>query len=95
VDGQDTLFPIFKQHGQKTNMFDFFARVSGNSIAGCVDASITAIAEERATANQRAAFCIGLVLIIIFGIIIKLLPVKMAEDEIVRLPLVQNELKFF
>jgi hypothetical protein len=36
-------------------MFDFFAlvaRVSGNSIAGCEDASVTAItAEERATAN--------------------------------------------
>jgi hypothetical protein len=28
-----------------------------------VDASVTAIAEERATANQRAAFCFGFVLL--------------------------------
>jgi t-SNARE complex subunit (syntaxin) len=52
-----------------------------------VDASVTAIAEERATANQRAAFCFGLVLIIIFGIIIRLLAVKMAEDETVTVSL--------
>jgi hypothetical protein len=50
-----------------------------------VDASVTAMAEERATANQCATFCFGLVLIIIFGIIIRprLLAVKMAEDETV------------
>jgi hypothetical protein len=63
---RDTLFSIFKQHGQKIKHFLFFARVSGNSIAGCVDSSVAAIAEEQATVNQRAAFCFGLVLIIIF-----------------------------
>jgi hypothetical protein len=52
-----------------------------------VDASVTAIAEERATANQRSAFCFGLVLIIIFGIIIRLLAVKMASDETVTVSL--------
>jgi hypothetical protein len=52
-----------------------------------VDASVTAIAGERVTANQRAAFCFDLVLIIIFGIIIRLLAVKMAEDETVTVSL--------
>jgi hypothetical protein len=52
-----------------------------------VDASVTAVAEERATANQRAAFRFGLVLIIIFGIIIRLLAVEMAEDEPVTVSL--------
>jgi hypothetical protein len=47
--------------GKKSNMFDFFVRVSGNSIASCVDASVTVIAKKRATANQRAAFCFGFV----------------------------------
>jgi hypothetical protein len=42
-------------------------------IVGCVDASVSAIADERTTANQRAVFCFGPVLKIIFGII-KLLP---------------------
>jgi hypothetical protein len=54
-----------------------------NSIASCVDASVTAIAEERATANQLAVFALVLVLIIIFGVDIRLLVVKMAEDETV------------
>jgi hypothetical protein len=35
-----------------------------------VDASVTAIAEERATANQRAAFCFGFVLLFLFFVII-------------------------
>jgi hypothetical protein len=53
-----------------------------------MDASATAIAEERATANQRAAFCFGLVLKTIFGIIIvRPLAVKMAEDETVTINL--------
>jgi hypothetical protein len=93
VDGRDTLFPIFKQHGRKIKHVRFFARVarvSSNSIAGCVDASVTANAEERATAHQRAAFCFGLVLAIIFGIIsliLDCLAVKIAEDEIVTVSL--------
>jgi hypothetical protein len=45
-----------------------------------VDASVTAIAEERATANQRLL----LFALVWFGIIIRLLAVKMAEDETVR-----------
>jgi uncharacterized integral membrane protein len=52
-----------------------------------VDASVTAIAEERATANQRATFWFVLVAIIIFGIIIRLLAVKMTEDETVTVSL--------
>jgi hypothetical protein len=45
----------------------------GNFIAGCVDASVTAIAEERATANQRAAFCFGFVLLFIVIVIISII----------------------
>jgi hypothetical protein len=44
-------------------------------------------ADERATANQRAASCFGFVLIITFGIIIRQLSVKMAEDETVTVSL--------
>jgi hypothetical protein len=69
VDGQDKLFPIFKLHKQKIKHVDFLLVLPDFL--------------ERAIANQRAAFCVGFVLIIIFGIIIRLLAVKMAEDETV------------
>jgi hypothetical protein len=57
VDGRDTLFPIFKQHGKKSNMFDILP-VLPEFLAILLLAmwtfGVTAIAEERATANQRA-----------------------------------------
>jgi hypothetical protein len=58
VDGSDTLFPIFKQHGKKSNIFNFLRFRS------------PLLLEQRATANQRAAFCFGLVLIIILGLLL-------------------------
>jgi hypothetical protein len=52
-----------------------------------VDASVTAIrpTEERATANQRAAVCFGFVLIIIFGIIIKLFSIGIINIIIINI----------
>jgi hypothetical protein len=76
---RDTLFPIFKQHGKKSNMFDFLpvlTEFSGNSIAGCEDTLVTAIGEERATANQYAkgaAFCFGFVLLLLLLLLFVLL----------------------
>jgi hypothetical protein len=76
VDGQDTLFPSSSNKGKKSNRFDFLPvlpEISGNSIAGCVDASVSAIAEVRATANQRAAFCFCLVLLLLLLLLFVLL----------------------
>jgi hypothetical protein len=64
VDGTRHAVSYYLQvrRAKKSNMFDFFGPCCPSILAillpGCVDASVTAIAEERATANQRAAFAL-------------------------------------
>jgi uncharacterized membrane protein len=68
VDGRDTLFPIFKQHGQKSNMFDFLS-VLPEFLAillptvWTLDRSPLLLKSKQQPANQRAALCFGFVLL--------------------------------